>query len=285
MSSAKPTPDAPDGFLSRWSRRKVQARGGQAQTEPPSPSPKAPAALPAALGPAAAGATPTLAAPDAAQLTPAPSAAEAQGALAGPAAAPSPSRPPPTLEDVARLTQDSDYSRFVGKGVDPGVKNAALHKLFADPHFNVMDGLDIYIDDYNRPDPLPAGMLEKMVQSEALGLFTKTPEPADNPAAPAAGPQAPADPAPSPDTPSDAPPDTAPRPASEASDTSDTSAAVPADVPTDTLADSPRPPPEAHPHEDPDLRLQPHRAAGTAEPPGPGGHGAAGPGQDPGRER
>jgi hypothetical protein len=47
MSSAKPTPDAPDGFLSRWSRRKVQARDGQAQTEPPSPSSTAPPALPA----------------------------------------------------------------------------------------------------------------------------------------------------------------------------------------------------------------------------------------------
>ena len=250
MSSAKPTPDAPDGFLSRWSRRKVQARDGQAQTEPPSPSPTA---LPAALPAAAAGAAPTPAAPDAARLTPtpAPSAAQAQGAPAGPAAAPPPAPPAPTMEDVARLTQDSDYSRFVGRGVDPGVKNAALHKLFADPHFNVMDGLDIYIDDYGRPDPLPAGMLEKMVQSEALGLFTKTPEPAD--------------------APFDAPSDTAPHPASDTS--------------TDTPADPPRPLSEARAHEDPDLRLQPHDAAGTAEPPGPGGHGAAGPEQDPGRQR
>jgi hypothetical protein len=171
------------------------------------------------------------------------------------------------MEDVARLTQDSDYSRFVGKGVDPGVKNAALHKLFADPHFNVMDGLDIYIDDYNTPDPLPAGMLEKMVQSEALGLFTKTPEPAVSAAPGASGPAAdhPADPA------ADPPSLAAPAP------TTDPLAAAP--------ADSPRQPPEARPHEDLDLRLQPHHAAGTAEPAGPGGHGAAGPGQDPGRQR
>jgi hypothetical protein len=39
--------------------------------------------------------------------------------------------------------------------VAPEVKNAAFKKLFADPHFNVMDGLDIYIDDYSKPDPLP----------------------------------------------------------------------------------------------------------------------------------
>jgi hypothetical protein len=33
------------------------------------------------------------------------------------------------------------------------VRNAALKKLFTDPHFNVMDGLDVYIDDYGKPDP------------------------------------------------------------------------------------------------------------------------------------
>ncbi|MFM7849275.1 MAG: DUF3306 domain-containing protein [Rubrivivax sp.] len=245
MSSAKPTPDAPDGFLSRWSRRKVQARGGTLEAEPPA-EPAAGRSTPAVSTPkGTASASAAIAGRGAVPVTtgaaPSEGASQHRAAPTETSAAAPPAPPPPTMEDVARLTQDSDYSRFVGKGVDPGVKNAALHKLFADPHFNVMDGLDIYIDDYNRPDPLPAGMLEKMVQSDALGLFTKTPEPADNPAAPAAGPQAPADPAPSPDTPSDAPPDTAPRPASDTSDTSDTSAAVPADVPTDTPADPPRP--------------------------------------------
>jgi hypothetical protein len=42
------------------------------------------------------------------------------------------------------------------------VKRAALRKLFSDPQFNVMDGLDIYIDDYTKPDPMPAGMLAKL---------------------------------------------------------------------------------------------------------------------------
>ena len=63
--------------------------------------------------------------------------------------------PPPTLDDVAVLTRESDYSRFVAPDVDGGVSNAALKKLFSDPHFNVMDGLDTYIDDYSKPDPLP----------------------------------------------------------------------------------------------------------------------------------
>jgi len=81
--------------------------------------------------------------------------------------------PAPTLADVAHLTHESDYTRFVANTVDPSVKNAALKKLFTDPHFNVMDGLDTYIDDYGRPDPLPEGMLRKMVQAHSLGLFAE----------------------------------------------------------------------------------------------------------------
>ena len=219
--------DSPDGFLSRWSRRKVQAREGVVP-EPAMPR-AAPVQAPAATAPqpvAPASPTPTPNPPPT-QLP-----AEAKSTAAA---------PPPTLEEVSRLTRESDYSRFVGQGVDPGVKNAALRKLFTDPHFNVMDGLDIYIDDYNTPDPLPAGMLEKMVQSEALGLFSKTPETPDDP------------------------------------------------TPTEPLAaaqaDTPRHPQEALAHEDPDLRLQPHDALGPARHAGPDGHGAAGPDQDPGRER
>jgi hypothetical protein len=57
--------------------------------------------------------------------------------------------------------------------VDPAVQQAAMKKLFSDPHFNIMDRLDIYIDDYSIPDPIPMEMLKRMVQSESLGLFRK----------------------------------------------------------------------------------------------------------------
>jgi hypothetical protein len=90
------------------------------------------------------------------------------------------------MDDVATLTRESDFSRFVSPGVDGDVKNAALKRLFTDPHFNVMDGLDTYIDDYGKPDPLPEGMLRQMVQSQLLGLFAEKveeKEPADAPAA------------------------------------------------------------------------------------------------------
>ncbi len=81
----------------------------------------------------------------------------------------------PTLEDVLKLTKDSDFSAYVKPGIDPEVQKAAMQKLFSDPRYNVMDGLDIYIDDYSKPDPIPLEMLKKMTQSQMLGLF-KTPE-------------------------------------------------------------------------------------------------------------
>jgi hypothetical protein len=82
----------------------------------------------------------------------------------------------PTLDDVEKLNKDSDFSSFVNADVGEDVHHAAMKKLFSDPHYNIMDGLDIYIDDYSKEDPLPAGMLEKMVQSSMLGLFNKVEE-------------------------------------------------------------------------------------------------------------
>ena len=97
------------------------------------------------------------------------------------------------MADVAGLTRQSDYARFVLPGVEPGVKNAALKKLFADPHFNIMDGLDTYIDDYGKPDPIPASMLRQMVQSHALGLFADEEKDAPAPAVAGAIPDGAAD--------------------------------------------------------------------------------------------
>jgi hypothetical protein len=83
--------------------------------------------------------------------------------------------PPVTLEDVEKIDRfNPDFSAFMKPDVDPNVQQAALKKMFTDPHFNIMDGLDIYIDDYSKPDPLPPGMLERMVQSDMLNLFRKS---------------------------------------------------------------------------------------------------------------
>jgi hypothetical protein len=74
----------------------------------------------------------------------------------------------PTLDDVTRLTQDSDFSSFMAQGVDENVKRAAMKKLFSDPHFNVMDGLDVYIEDYNTFEPLTPEILASLNHAKAL---------------------------------------------------------------------------------------------------------------------
>jgi hypothetical protein len=61
--------------------------------------------------------------------------------------------------------------------VDADVRRAALRKLFSDPHFNVMDGLDTYVADYSQPDPLPPGMLAGLRQAQNILAWAKeTPE-------------------------------------------------------------------------------------------------------------
>jgi hypothetical protein len=74
----------------------------------------------------------------------------------------------PDMTDVAALRDESDFSRFMAKDVDESVRRSAMKKLFSNPHFNVMDGLDIYIDDYGKADPLPPGMLESLLHAKTL---------------------------------------------------------------------------------------------------------------------
>ena len=61
-----------------------------------------------------------------------------------------------------------------------------MRKLFSDPHFNVMDGLDTYIDDYGKPDPIPESMLRQLNQSKVLRLFEVEEDAAEKAAAAAA---------------------------------------------------------------------------------------------------
>ena len=102
------------------------------------------------------------------------------------AAVPEAAIPLPSMVDVAALTRESDFAPFVRSGVEPGVRNAAMKKLFSDPHFNIMDGLDTYIDDYSQPDPIPPAMLRLMNQAASLGLFDDEEEGAEAKAAAAA---------------------------------------------------------------------------------------------------
>lgn len=107
--------ETPEEFLSRWSRRKREAR--EEALKPPAPA----------------------------------TAEEA-----------------PKLPPLEELGIDSDYRGFLHPKVDETLRRAALKKMFSDPHFNVMDGLDVYIDDYSISDPLPASMLAELKQAQNI---------------------------------------------------------------------------------------------------------------------
>src|SRR5690349_12173050 len=104
-----------DGFLGRWSKRKLEARDDKVVEQQP----------------------------EVAVPVPEPA----------PLAAPEQTPPPLTLDDVKALSADSDFSRFVAADVAPEVKTAAMKKLFTDPRYNVMDGMDVYVGDYTKADP------------------------------------------------------------------------------------------------------------------------------------
>ncbi|WP_313032389.1 DUF3306 domain-containing protein [Massilia alkalitolerans] len=128
-----------EGFFRRWARLKSSGGDAAPAEDPRAPAPPVPANEPPA------------------------------GAMQE-AEAP-PRAPLPTLEDAARLTPDADFSAFVAKGVDQSVRRLALKKLFADPHFNAIDGLDIYMNDYNKAAPLTPAMLASL--KHAQGLVTR----------------------------------------------------------------------------------------------------------------
>lgn len=137
------------GFLGRWARRKTDALQGKPLDEP----------VPAAPQPAAPDLVrPGTAAPAAASPAPVDAVVQPEKKLL-------------TLEDAKLLTRDSDFKPFMAGDVGPDVRNAAMKKLFADPHFNVMDGLDVYIDDYSKSDPIPESMLRQMASAKFLRLF------------------------------------------------------------------------------------------------------------------
>lgn len=99
---------------------------------------------------------------------PAPGVAPVPPPAGAPAAAAEAVAPPAPLPSVDTLTFDADFTAFMKPDVDPSLKSAALKKLFADPRFNVMDGLDVYIDDYSKPDPIDAETVAQLVQARFL---------------------------------------------------------------------------------------------------------------------
>jgi Protein of unknown function (DUF3306) len=59
----------------------------------------------------------------------------------------------PSLTDIAL---DRDFTPFMQAKVPEALKRQALKTLFKDVHFNTMDGLDTYVDDYTKFEPITA---------------------------------------------------------------------------------------------------------------------------------
>jgi hypothetical protein len=166
-----------DRPLSRWSRRKAEARRKRGSAAPAiEEAPQA--ALPVE--------------------SPAPEAAEA---------------PPPDLPDVESLTADSDFAQFMKEGVPKQLQKLALRKLWAsDPAFNVIDEMVEYGEDFTDGGALIANLKDVLddgrEKARKLSAEEETPEaePADE-----AEPPAPEDAA----EPPGSDPETAERPGTE----------------------------------------------------------------------
>jgi Protein of unknown function (DUF3306) len=130
-------------FLSRWSQRKLQAEREKVATELPAANEAGVADADARSGPAA-------------KL-------DSKAANSQPEAL-------PTIESV---NLESGVAPFFKQQADESLRRLALKKLLSDPHFNVMDGLDIYVGDYSQPDPIPPEMMKKIRHARQ---WTMTPE-------------------------------------------------------------------------------------------------------------
>ncbi len=147
--------EEPEGFLSRWSRRKR----GAAEESPTEPVEAAPPAPPAACP-----------IPEVPEIDPA------------------------TLPPIEELTAESDFSLFLRPGVPAALRGAALRRMWSlDPAIRDFIGPVDYQWDFNTPGGLPLGFAGELVGdvkkllAQAIGQGTEEDE------APAAEPSAPGD--------------------------------------------------------------------------------------------
>lgn len=125
-------PDAGEGFLQRWSRRKVEAR----------------TANESAAGD-----------PGGEEVQPAPSEQGSEPGQGEPA-----SVAPEDLPDIESLDASSDFSVFMRPGVPEHLRTQALRKLWrSDPSYSKLDGLVEYGEDYTIPS-WPKGVIRTAYQ-------------------------------------------------------------------------------------------------------------------------
>lgn len=139
-----------DNFLSRWSKRKLEAKEQEKQLENLSE-------------PIQGGSELSI------KQTPAELNRDSSGDSAvAVSKEPQVDIPLPTEADLTKVEQGGDIKAFMVDKVSAELKNKAFKALFSRPEFNVMDGLDIYIDDYSKFTPLSQEDIGKMTLSKQL---------------------------------------------------------------------------------------------------------------------
>ena len=171
------------GFsLRRWSQRKLaagrrgdapHADGGDNRAQPDPGDNLSTTARPVAASTAHDAAPAPVRPASAAEATVTATAHPAEAAAMHTRRAPAKADPLP-LPPLESLTIDSDFSPFMQPGVDEALKRSALRKLLRHPRFNVMDGLDVYIDDYSKPSPLEPELVRTLAQARYLFNPPKT---------------------------------------------------------------------------------------------------------------
>jgi hypothetical protein len=137
--------ERPDGFLARWSRRKIEVRREEEQA--PAPRPKE---------------------------------AQAPGAAAEPEAALTPEEIA-ALPKIEELTPEADLTAFLRKGVPEALKNAALRRMWSlDPAIRdyVGDARD-YAYDWNVPGGVPGN--GPLLPGDDVGAMMRQMFPEDGP--------------------------------------------------------------------------------------------------------
>lgn len=122
-----------EGFLSRWSRRKIETQEDLAVETPP-------------VEVVADEATAPVTVVEEPELAP-----EEQEAIIA------------DLPDIESLTAESDFSAFMQRGVPEELQKLALRKLWkSNPVFANLDGLNDYDEDFSIITPLAEGVAEQL---------------------------------------------------------------------------------------------------------------------------
>ena len=72
------------------------------------------------------------------------------------------------LPPLSSISLNTDFTPFMQAKVPAALRQQALKALFREPHFNAMDGLDTYIDDYTQFEPIAPEVLEKLSAWQAI---------------------------------------------------------------------------------------------------------------------